>query len=120
VHVYIRTYIYIYIYKYIKELRRTRTLWAHILTTIHDFKLGHTIGFEDADNLVASNTANLGNAVGITQKDSDLRRCHTLASKLADLLTDLLCGGFHPGRGATAIRKRRTRNTLAEKIKKLS
>lgn len=42
------------------------------------------------------NDLDLGNSVGITEDDTDLRRGSTLAGKLSDLLNDLLGSGLKP------------------------
>lgn len=75
--------------------------------------VSRTVGLQDSQNLVAGNALNLGNAVRVTEDDTDLRGSQTLASKLANLILELLRRGLEPrGRSAT-VGQRRARNTLA-------
>jgi hypothetical protein len=55
-----------------------------------------TVGLQDTKDLVTSNTLDLGNTVGVTENDTNLRRRQTLLSKLEDLLADFLGGSLDP------------------------
>ena len=72
----------------------------------------HTLGFEDTEDLVSGDEADLGDAVRVTELDTDLGGGHALASELDDLLNDLFRGGFEPLRGAAAVREGRGRCNL--------
>ena len=56
----------------------------------------HTIGLEDAQDLVAGDDLDLCDAVRVTEGDANLRRRGTLTGELADLVDDLLGGGLQP------------------------
>lgn len=58
--------------------------------------LGHTLGLQDTKDLVTSDKAHLGDAVRVTEGDTDLRGCQTLAGQLADVLDDILRSGLEP------------------------
>lgn len=45
-----------------------------------------TVHLQDTENLVASDVADLGNTVGVTEDDTDLRGGHTLTGELEDAL----------------------------------
>lgn len=64
-----------------------------------------TLGLEDTEDLVTSDEADLGDAVGVTEGNTDLRRGQTLAGELGDLLDDLLGGSLEPRRGRAAVRE---------------
>lgn len=74
--------------------------YLHNITKLNNI---HTVGLQDTENLVTSDTLNLSNAVGITQNHTNLGRSHTLLGKLEDLLANLLGGGPEPGGGSTAV-----------------
>ena len=59
----------------------------------------------------------LGNAVGVTQDDTNLRRGGTLSGQLGDLLDDLLGGGLQPRGGGTGVGESGGRNALALAVK---
>lgn len=48
-------------------------------------------------------TLDLGNAVGVTENDTNLRGSGALLRELADLVNDLLGGGLEPCRGVAAV-----------------
>lgn len=48
-----------------------------------------TISFQNAQNLAASNSANLCDTMAVTQDDTNLRGGHALLSQLADVLLNL-------------------------------
>ena len=95
-----------------------------------------TIGLENSQNLVTcancqqpsnffpvterphtSDDADLGNAVGVTQDDTDLRGSSTLLGELADLLDDLVGGGLQPRRGGARVGNCGGRNALSVAVK---
>ena len=60
------------------------------------------VGLEDANDLLASDGLDLGDAVGVTEDDADLGGGETLLGELADVLLDLLGGDLEP-RGGSAL-----------------
>lgn len=50
-----------------------------------------------------SDNLDLGNTVGVTENDTDLRRGSTLTGELADLVNDLVGGGLQPGGGLARV-----------------
>jgi hypothetical protein len=77
---------------------------------------GETVGLEDTENLVTSDTLDLGNAMGITKNDTNLGRGQTLLGKLEDLLANFLGGSLNPGRRSTAVRQGTARDTLSRSV----
>jgi hypothetical protein len=75
-----------------------------------------TVGLQDTEDLVTSNTLDLRNAVGVTENDTNLRRRQTLLSELEDLFADFLGGGLDPGRRSTAVREGTARDTLSRSV----
>lgn len=59
----------------------------------------------------------LGNTVGVTEDDTDLRGRGTLPGELADLVRDLVGRGLEPRRRVPRVRDRRRRDTLALAVK---
>jgi hypothetical protein len=53
-------------------------------------KRRHTLGLEDSENFVTRDEPHLGDAVLVTQSNTDRRRFITLARHLNDLLDDFL------------------------------
>jgi hypothetical protein len=64
-----------------------------------------------------SDEADLSNAVGITQDDTDLRGSSTTLGEAADLLDDLVGSGLQPRRGSAAVGSSRGANTLSLAVK---
>jgi hypothetical protein len=64
---------------------------------------GKTVGLEDANDLLAGDGLDLGDAVGITKDDADLRGGEALLGELADVLLDLLGGDLEPRGGAALV-----------------
>ena len=71
-----------------------------------------TVDLEDAEDLGASDILDLADAVGVTEDHTDLCGGDTLASKLADVLRDLLGRSLEPRGGSALVGKRRARDTL--------
>jgi predicted phosphohydrolase len=57
------------------------------------------LGFEDTEDLVTSYKADLGDAMRVTEGNTDLRWCKALAGEFDDLVNDFLRSGLQPGRG---------------------
>lgn len=68
---------------------------------------------DDNLNKRTSDNLDLGNAVAVTEDNTNLRRGSTLSGELADLVDDLLGGGLQPGRSRTAVGNSRGANTLS-------
>lgn len=64
-----------------------------------------------------SDNLDLGNAVGVTQDDTNLRRGSTLPGELADLFNDLVGSGLEPRGGGAGVGERGGRNALALAVK---
>jgi hypothetical protein len=60
-----------------------------------------------------SDNLDLGNAVAVTEDNTDLGRGSTLSGELADLVDDLVGGGLQPGGRRTAVGNSRGANTLS-------
>lgn len=56
--------------------------------------IGHTIGFQNAENLVTSDNLDLSNAMAVTEDDTNLRWSCALLRQLADLVHHLVGGGL--------------------------
>jgi len=76
-----------------------------------------TLSLEDAQNAVTGDNLDLGNAVGVTEDDTNLRRGGTLPGELANLLDDLLRSGLEPGGGSARVGERRGGDTLSLGVK---
>jgi hypothetical protein len=74
---------------------------------------GNTAGLEDTEDLLAGDLGHLGDTLGVTQDDTDLRRGHALLGELQDVILDGGLVDLAPGRRGAAVRQRRARNTLA-------
>jgi len=57
---------------------------------------GEAAGLEDTQDSVTSDNLDLGDSVGVTEDNTDLRRSGTLLGQLADLVNDLLGSGLQP------------------------
>lgn len=64
-----------------------------------------------------SNNLDLGNAVAITEDNTDLRWGGTLPGHLADVVDNLLRSGLHPSGRSARVRDGRGRNALALAVK---
>lgn len=93
-------------------------LWLHPsfdsgASLVLDVGSNRTFGLQDAQNLVASNNSDLGDAVGVAKSNTNLRRSGTLASELADLVDDLGRSGLQPSWRVAAVGEGRGRDTLS-------
>jgi hypothetical protein len=59
---------------------------------------GKTVGLEDADNLLASDGLDLGDTIGVTKDDTNLRGGQTLLGKLADVVLNISGRDLQPSR----------------------
>jgi len=78
---------------------------------------GEAAGLEDSQNSVTSDDLDLGDSVGVTEDNTDLRRSGTLLGQLADLVDDLLGGGLHPRGSGARVGDGGGRNALAIAVK---
>ena len=62
-----------------------------------------TLGLEDTENLVTGDEADLGDAVGVTEGNTDLGGGQALAGELDDLVNNIVGGGLEPRRGRAAV-----------------
>lgn len=111
-----------------------------ITTSLYLFSGIRTGGLEDAQNAVTwqqnvsakkvpmplgegsalrrtSDKLDLGDTVGVTENDTNLRRGSTLSGELADLLNDLLGGGLQPAGSGAAVGEGRSGDTLSFAVK---
>lgn len=72
-----------------------------------------TVLLQEAEDLGSGDALDLGDAVAVTQDDTDLGRRHTLLGKLADVLLNISGRGLEPGGGCTAVRAGRLGDTLS-------
>lgn len=75
-----------------------------------------TVRLEDTKDLVASDTGDLGNTVGVTEDNTDLGGGHTLLGVLADHVDDLIGSGLQPGRSRAAVGEGTARDTLTRSV----
>lgn len=64
-----------------------------------------------------SDKLDLGDTVGVTENDTNLRRGSTLSGELADLLNDLLGSGLQPAGSDAAVGEGRGGDTLSVAVK---
>ena len=76
----------------------------------------HSSSFLD-NFLRTGDNLDLGNAVGVTEDDTDLRGSGTLLGQLADLVDDLIGGGLQPSGSGARVGDRGGRNTLSVAVK---
>lgn len=67
--------------------------------------------------LHTSDDADLGNAVGVTKDNTDLRGGGTTLGEAADLVNDLLGSGLQPCRGSARVGGSRRADTLSLGVK---
>lgn len=68
-----------------------------------------TVGLQDTEDLVTGDKAHLGDAVRVTEGNTDLGGSETLARQLGDVLDNILRGGLEPRRGGPAVGEGRGR-----------
>jgi len=73
----------------------------------------HASLLEDSENLAASDTLDLGNAVAVTKSDTDLRRLCALLGQLNDLINEVVGGNLHPAWWRLSVREASASDTLA-------
>jgi len=78
---------------------------------------GEAVGLQDSEDSVTGDNLDLGNAVGVTEDDTDLRRGSTLSGELADLVDDLVGGSLQPRGGGAGVGESGGRNALALAVK---
>ena len=61
-----------------------------------DFR-GESACLENTEDLVSGDEADLGDAVGVTQHNTDLGGCHSPAGEFVDLFDNFAGRGFEPG-----------------------
>lgn len=77
-----------------------------------DFR-GESTCLEDTEDLVSGDEADLGDAVGVTQHNTDLGGRHSPAGEFVDLFDDFAGRGFEPGGGSSGVWEGGGRNALA-------
>jgi hypothetical protein len=70
------------------------------------------VGLEDADNLLSSDGAHLGDTVRVTKNDSNLGRGQTLLGKLAHMVLNISRADLQPRRRGPLVRNGGLGNTL--------
>lgn len=75
-----------------------------------------TVGLQDSQDLVTSDNLGLGNSVGISQDNTDLRRSQTLSGVLDDLLNDVIGRQLEPSWGVSRVRSSGGRNSFSLKL----
>ena len=73
----------------------------------------HTIGLEDAEDLVSGDVLDLSDTVRVTQDDANLRGGKTLLGEARDVVADLLSADLQPRWRSALVWNRRLGNTLA-------
>jgi hypothetical protein len=71
------------------------------------------VGLEDANHLLSSDRTDLGNTVGVTKNDTNLRGSQTLLGKLADMFFDFGGRGLEPRRRRALVREGTLGDTLS-------
>jgi hypothetical protein len=61
------------------------------------------VSLQDPQDLVSRDEPHLGNAVRVTEGDTDLGRGETLTGELDDLVDDVFGGGLEPVGGGAAV-----------------
>jgi hypothetical protein len=75
-----------------------------------------TVGLEDTNDLLASDRLDLGDTVGVTKDDTDLRRSQTLLGKFADVFFNIGSRDLEPRRRSALVRAGTLRDTLAGSV----
>lgn len=74
---------------------------------------GKAVLFEDSENLIASDTFDLGDSVVVSQYNTDLRGRASLFSQFNDLFDQVIGGNLYPAGRSSSVGKTSARNTLA-------
>jgi len=64
---------------------------------------GETVGLQDAEHVLSSHCLDTGNAMGITEDNTNLRWGQTLLGELADMVDNLLRRGLQPRGGSPLV-----------------
>jgi len=99
----------------LKVLADIDSLLDEVVHVLRDLG-GETVSLENAEDLGASDIANLANTVGITKNDTNLGRSQALLGELGNVLIDLLGGDLQPRGRSALIRDGACRNTLSTTI----
>lgn len=65
---------------------------------------GQTVRSQDSQDLVTGDDLSLGNTVGISQDDTNLRRSQTLSGVLDNLLNNVIRRQLEPSWGVSGVR----------------
>ncbi len=76
-----------------------------------------TLGLQDTEDLVAGDRLDLSNTVGVSERDTNLRRSETLLGKLGDVVDHLRSGHLEPTRRGPTVRLGRPGNTLTARTR---
>lgn len=96
----------------LKVLTDSNGLLDQHVEILWDFR-SEAVRLEDSENLVSSNHLHLGDAVRISENNTNLRGSGTLLGELADLVDDLLGGCLEPGGRSTRVWESRGRYALS-------
>jgi hypothetical protein len=91
------------------------SLLDQVVQIFRDFG-GETTGLEDTEDLVASNTLDLRDAMRITEDDTNLSGGKTLLGVLADHINNFFGGSLDPRRRSAAIREGTARDTFTGSV----
>lgn len=72
-----------------------------------------TVGFQDSQDLVTGNNLGLGDTVGISQKNTNLRRSQTLSGVLDNVLDNVTRGQLEPSWSVSRVWESGGRNTFS-------
>jgi hypothetical protein len=75
-----------------------------------------TVRLEDTEDLVTGDGLDLGNAVGVTENNTNLSRGETLLGILANHVNNLIGGGLDPRSRSATIGEGRRGNTLTRSV----
>jgi hypothetical protein len=74
---------------------------------------GKTVGLKKTDNLLSGDRLHLGDTIGVTQDDTNLRGGQTLLCKLANVFFNIRGGDFQPRRRRALVRAGTLGDTLS-------
>ena len=66
-------------------------------------QFSRTVGLQDTEDLVTGHEADLGDAMGVAEGDTDLRGGETLTGEFYDVVDDIVGGRLEPCRGCAAV-----------------